>query len=50
MSLYENDIKVVDELRFKAYADGFVLRNNHIFSAGMNRGFEEEDVNIEEGY
>ena len=51
MALYENDlVKVVDELRLKGYSDNFVIKDNLIFSTGMNQGFEEEDVIIEGAY
>lgn len=51
MELYENDlIKVVDELRLKGYADNFVIKDNMMFSTGINQGFEEEDVIIEGAY
>ena len=51
MAFNENDlVKVVDELRLKGYSDNFVIKGNRIFSLGMNRGFEEEDVIIEGAY
>lgn len=51
MALYENDlVKVVDELRLKGYSDNFVIKDNLIFSTGMNQGFEEKDVIIEGAY
>jgi hypothetical protein len=51
MALYENDlVKVVDELRLKGYTDNFGIKDNLIFSARMNQGFEKEDVIIEGAY
>lgn len=51
MALYEHDLViVVDELRLKGYSDNFVIKDNFIFSTGMNEGFEEEDVIIEGAY
>lgn len=51
MALYENDlVKVVDELRLKGYADNFIIKDNLIFSSGMNQGFGEDDVIIEGAY
>ena len=51
MALYENDlVKVVDELRLKGYTDNFVIKDNLIFSTGMNQGFEAKDVIIERAY
>jgi len=51
MALYENDlIKVVDELRLKSYTDNFIIKDNLIFSTGINKGFEERDVIIEGAY
>ena len=51
MALYENDlVKVVDELRLKGYADNFIIKDNLIFSTGMNQGFGEDDVIIEGAY
>jgi len=51
MALYESDlIKVVDELHLKGYSDNFIIKDNLIFSTGMNQGFEEDDVIIEGAY
>jgi hypothetical protein len=51
MALYESDlVKVVDELRLKGYSDNFIIKDNLIFSTGLNQGFEEEEVIIERAY
>src|SRR5690348_8729105 len=51
MPLNENDlVKVVDELRLKGYSDNFVIKDNLIFSTGLNQGFEEKDVFVEGAY
>lgn len=48
MALYETDlIKVVDELRLKGYTDNFIIKDNLMFSTGLNRGFPEREVRIE---
>jgi hypothetical protein len=51
MTLHENDlVKVVDELRLKGYTDDFIIKDNLIFSTGMNQGFEEDEVIIKGAY
>ena len=51
MTLYESDlVKVVDELRRKGYVDNFIIKDNLIFSTGLNRGFRENEVTIEGAY
>jgi hypothetical protein len=51
MGLNENDlVRVVDELRLKGYADNFIIKDNLIFSTGMNQGFGEDEVTIEGAY
>jgi len=51
MALNESDlVRVVDELRLKGYSDNFIIKDNLIFSTGMNKGFEEKDVIIEGAY
>lgn len=51
MPLYETDlVKVVDELRLKGYTDNFILKDNLIFSTGLNQGFGEDEVIIEGAY
>jgi len=51
MTLYENDlVRVVEELRLKGYSEDFVIKDNLIFSKGLNRGFGEEEVTIEGAY
>ena len=51
MALYENDlVKVVDELRLKGYSDNFIIKDNLVFSTGMDQGFGEDDVIIEGAY
>ncbi len=51
MALYENDlVKVVDELRLKGYSDNFIIKDNLVFSTGMDQGFSEDDVIIEGAY
>lgn len=50
-TLCENDlVKVVDELRLKGYTDTFIIKDNLIFSTGMNRSFGEDEVIIEGAY
>jgi hypothetical protein len=51
MALNENDlVKVVDELRLKGYYDNFIIKDNLIFSTGMNQGFDEKEVITEGAY
>ena len=51
MALNENDlVKAVYELRLKGYADNFIIKDNLIYSIGMNHGFKEDDVIIEGAY
>jgi len=51
MALYENDlVKVVEELRLKGYSDDFIIKENLMFSTGLNQGFEEGEVTIEGAY
>ena len=51
MALNENDlVKVVNELRLKGYADNFIIKDNLIFSTGMNQGFGKDDVTIDGAY
>lgn len=51
MALHETDlVGIADQLRLKGYTDNFIIKNNLIFSTGLNQGFEEADVVIEGAY
>ena len=51
MALYESDlIKVVEALHHQGYVDNFIIKDNLIFSSGMNQGFEEQEVIIDGAY
>lgn len=51
MTLNENDlINVVDELRLKGYTEIFIIKDNLVYSAKLNRGFREEEVIIDGAY